>query len=65
MDPFGLYGRTPKEMLAMKVREVNNGRLAMFAVIIMAGLHFFSFEIKAEEVFVIGRFRYIAARAEH
>jgi hypothetical protein len=35
VDPFGLYGRTPKEMLAMKVREVNNGRLAMFAVIIM------------------------------
>ena len=42
VDPFGLYGDDPKEMLASKMKEVNNGRLAMVAVIIMVGQEFYT-----------------------
>lgn len=34
-DPFGLKPSNPKEYDAMQCRELNNGRLAMFAVVLM------------------------------
>lgn len=41
-DPLGLYPKTEAGKLTMQTKEIKNGRLAMVAITIFAGMEFFS-----------------------